>query len=318
MFAHVEDARGAQAWLGGLLGQVTSAELWTGPKPETTLNVALTCAGPTCARRLRERRWHLLEGVSRRHGRTREVLGDTGERAPAHWEHPFGTGSAHVLVTINALTAELLEGKLDVLRAGVHQADGVSIVYEQHAHLLVGVREHFGYADGLAQPAIAGVTPDRAPGGGVPEKEDTWRALALGEFILGYDDEDSLVDPLHRLPSAPAEPLGRSGTYMIYRKLSQDVALFRKTLHEAACLYGDGDEEKLAAKVAGRWRQWDAASRLTRCARSGASTRRIPRQRLSLSGRGMPTAPGVRSARTSVAPTHATRSAGRGSRTQAC
>ena len=81
---------------------------------------------------------------------------------------------------------------------------------------------------------------------------EAWRPLALGEFLLGYPDEDTLVDPQNRLPSAPAAPLGRSGTYMVYRKLRQDVALFRRVLRDAAVCYAGGDEELLAAKVVGR------------------------------------------------------------------
>jgi Dyp-type peroxidase family len=40
---------------------------------------------------------------------------------------------------------------------------------------------------------------------------------------------------------------------MVYRKLRQDVVLFRTTLREAATRY-EHDEEMLAAKVVGRWR----------------------------------------------------------------
>ena len=108
--------------------------------------------------------------------------------------------------------------------------------------------------DGFAQPALAGDDAgDRRVGGGVPEAKGAWRALAPGEFILGYEDEDTRVDPERGLPNAPADPFGRSGTYMVWRKLYQDVALFRHVLREAAELYEDGDHEKLAAKVVGRW-----------------------------------------------------------------
>ncbi|MHB8243297.1 MAG: Dyp-type peroxidase [Solirubrobacteraceae bacterium] len=254
MLLHIDHAPGGQAWLGVLLGQVTSAAPWSGSGPDTTLNVALTYTGLKAlgvpGDILETFSDEFREGMAAR----AEILGDLGESAPANWESPLGSGTAHVLVTINALDAQLLEDKLNAFRGAVEAADGVSIVHEQHAQLLKDVREHFGYADGFAQPAIAGVTDHRTLGGGVPEKEDRWRGLALGEFILGYEDEDSLVDPGRALPSAPTSPLGRSGTYMIYRKLSQDVALFRKTLREAAQLYEGGDEEKLAAKVAGRWR----------------------------------------------------------------
>ncbi len=69
--------------------------------------------------------------------------------------------------------------------------------------------------------------------------------------MLGYPDEDTLVDRLQRLPPAPADPLGASGTYMVWRKLHQDVALWRSTIARAAERYGDA--QRLAAKVVGRW-----------------------------------------------------------------
>jgi Dyp-type peroxidase family len=254
MFVHVDAATGGQGWLAGLLAQVTNAEHWSPPKPATTLNVALTFAGVRALGvpdgLLASFSDEFREGMAAR----AELLGDVGPSAPSNWEAPLGSGEGHVLVTIKTHTAAQLDRELADFRAGVERAASVSIVHEQHTQMLRGAREHFGYADGFAQPAIAEVTPHRTLGGGVPEKEDRWRGLALGEFILGYPDEDTLVDPQRRLPSAPEEPLGRSGTYMIYRKLSQDVALFRETLRDAARLYEGGDEEKLAAKVAGRWR----------------------------------------------------------------
>ena len=238
MLVHIADAAGGQAWLGGLLGQITNAEHWSGAKPATTLNVALTFTGLRALgvpdELLASFSDEFREGMAAR----AELLGDVGPSAPSNWEAPLGSGEGHVLVTIKcAHRPSSSNASSTDFRGGVEQAAGVSIVHEQHAQMLKGAREHFGYADGFAQPAIADVTPHRTLGGGVPEKEDRWRGLALGEFILGYPDEDTLVDPQRRLPSAPEEPLGRSGTYMIYRKLSQDVALFRETLRDAAQLY---------------------------------------------------------------------------------
>jgi Dyp-type peroxidase family len=69
--------------------------------------------------------------------------------------------------------------------------------------------------------------------------------------VLGYPDEDTLVDRERRLPPAPCDPLGASGTYMVWRKLYQDVARWRRTIGRAGKRYGDA--ELLAAKVVGRW-----------------------------------------------------------------
>jgi deferrochelatase/peroxidase EfeB len=40
---------------------------------------------------------------------------------------------------------------------------------------------------------------------------------------------------------------------MVWRKLYQDVALWRRVVRDAAALYENGDEHKLSAKVVGRW-----------------------------------------------------------------
>jgi Dyp-type peroxidase family len=251
LFVGVDDAVAGRAWLGALAGRVTTAESWTGGKPDTALNVAVTYAGlealdvPKAVRDTFSEEFQA--GMAARAG----LLGDTGDSAPSRWDDNLGTGAAHVLLTVNAKTAAHLESELDRLRD--EMPDAVRVMHTQHAQLLTGAREHFGFADGFAQPAIEGDSDERAPGGGVPESGGRWRALAPGEFILGYPDEDTRVDPQGRLPSAPADPLGRNGTYMIYRKLHQDVALFRRTLREAAALYPGGDELKLAAKVVGRW-----------------------------------------------------------------
>ncbi len=242
----------ARAWLAGAVDHVTSAAPWT-EKPLTTLNVALTAsglaalgvAGSTIATFSHEFR----QGMAAR----AEQLGDIGPSAPQTWQDGLGTGDAHVLLTINAQTAADHRRALGKMQDAMTAAGGVSVLFQQDAELLDGAREHFGFADGFAQPAIAGATEDKAAGGGVPERDGRWRPLAPGEFVLGYPDEDTNVDSRRRLPAAPAGALGANATYMVWRKLHQDVALWRRTITAAAERYPYGDERKLAAKVVGRW-----------------------------------------------------------------
>jgi Dyp-type peroxidase family len=243
----------ARAWFSGLLDHVTTAQPWPqGEKPLTTLNVAVTAAGlralgvsdevvGSFSREFRE-------GMSSRAA----LLGDVGPSDPESWEPGLGSGDAHVLLTINAQQPADHQRALGKMKDAMDAAGGLRIISQEDTELLPGSREHFGYADGFAQPAIEGSSDDRARGGGVPLKDGGWRPLAPGEFILGYPDEDTRVDPKRRLPNAPAAPLGRSGTYMVWRKLYQDVALWRRVMLDAARLY-DGDEQKLSAKVVGRW-----------------------------------------------------------------
>jgi len=244
----------ARAWFSGLLDHVTTAQEWApGVKPVTTLNVAVTAKGllklgvsesvvTTFSHEFRD-------GMATRSA----LLGDTGPSDPASWETGLGSGEAHVLLTINAKRPSDHQRALGKMRDAMDAAGGVSIIHQADTELLAGSREHFGYADGFAQPAIEGSSDDRTRGGGVPLKDGGWRPLAAGEFILGYPDEDTRVDPKGRLPNAPAAPLGKSGTYMVWRKLYQDVALWRRTMRDAAELYDAGDEHKLSAKAVGRW-----------------------------------------------------------------
>jgi Dyp-type peroxidase family len=252
IFVGVEDPAAGRAWLREIYDEVTTAVPWTGQRPDTTLNLAFTRAGLAALgvppKVVDSFSSEFRQGMA---GRNSE-LGDVGESDPAKWEDGLGTGAAHVLVTINALDDEKRDLALARLRTGLEGAG--SVVFEEDAELLNGTREHFGFADGFSQPSIEGVNEERVRGGGVLDNDGRWRPLALGEFILGYEDEESRVDRHRRLPSAPHAPLGRSGTYMVWRKLHQNVALFRQTLHDAAENYEHGDEDKLAAKIVGRWR----------------------------------------------------------------
>jgi Dyp-type peroxidase family len=91
----------------------------------------------------------------------------------------------------------------------------------------------------MSHPAIEG--------SGIPGSNPGERPLKPGEFILGYPDEIS------ETPAVPQpEALGRNGTYVIFRKLHQRVAAFRQYLKANST--SAGEEERLAAKMMGRWR----------------------------------------------------------------
>ncbi len=252
-FVHLDGGVGrSREWFAGLLEHVTTAEAWpVGAKPATTLNVAVTAAGlralgvgePAVQSFSREFR----EGMSSR----AVLLGDQGSSRPDTWEAGLGTGQAHVLLTINAREPAGHQRALAKMQAAMEAVGGAHVVHQQDTALLPGAREHFGFADGSSQPAVAGASEERVRGGGVPLARGRWRPLAAGEFVLGYPDEDSGGEL--DLPPAPAAPLGRSGTYVVWRKLHQDVALWRRVLRRASRHHPRGDEHLLAAKAVGRW-----------------------------------------------------------------
>src|SRR5258708_2573043 len=109
--------------------------------------------------------------------------------------------------------------------------------------------EHFGFRDGISQPfadADLGTPKPPPSGGGTPRPGGTWDPIALGELLLGYPDEDGLMQ------ARPANPeLRLNGTYMVFRKLEQDVVGFRRYLREQTGHYGP--DSQLAAQMMGRW-----------------------------------------------------------------
>jgi Dyp-type peroxidase family len=178
----------------------------------------------------------------------KQLLGDLGGSDPSRWEDCFKSGDAHVLVMISAKDRQALSERDEAIREAVARRGGASVVVTQLGAALPTGREHFGYADGFSQPAIAGSRFPDHPGAGAPSEKGDWRPIAAGEFILGYPDEQGA------LPAAPPpDELSRNGSYVVYRKLRQDVARFRRQLAEAAELYPGGEAE-LAAKLVGRWR----------------------------------------------------------------
>ncbi|MDF2697097.1 MAG: Peroxidase, partial [Labilithrix sp.] len=116
---------------------------------------------------------------------------------------------------------------------------GVEMIWRQDCRALATGREQFGFRDGIGYPAIEG-----SPLPGTNTRE---QPLKAGEFVLGYPDETGGFPPLPH-----PDILGRNGTYVVFRKLHQRVAEFRKYLKESA--RSEEEEELLAAKMMGRWR----------------------------------------------------------------
>ena len=247
IFLHIDDVDRARALLAATLSQVSTAEPWEDGPPPTSTHAAFTYSGlqtlgvpedilATFPAEFRE-------GMAAR----AERLGDRGPSAPEHWEPGLGTGEAHVLVTVHALDNEQLDERREILRQIGASAGATTVVNETRAEALDGGKDHFGFFDGIAQPAVAGSGVQARPGDGQPDGAGGWRDVRTGEFLHGHVDEDG------GLPDAPARPFNRNGTFEVYRKLSMDVAAFRTFCEEHGQHY-HGGPELLAAKIVGRWR----------------------------------------------------------------
>ncbi|MFP5317750.1 MAG: Dyp-type peroxidase [Acidimicrobiia bacterium] len=247
VFVSVEDGAAGRKWLGGLVEPVTTDAEWTEGAPAAAVNVAVTAAGLAALgvpQRLRATfDTAFLEGARAR----AEHLGDRGPSDPSRWHRGLGDGSAHILVTVNVRDRETLGDHVAPVLEGVGApGSGLAVVHRREAALLGNRRDHFGFADGFAQPHVEDGDSPATARWKMPKLRRDARLMKPGEFVLGYEDEDGV------LPDAPAPPLGKNGTYAVYRELHQDVAAFRRFLNEKGPAFGGG--EVLAAKIVGRWR----------------------------------------------------------------
>ena len=149
-----------------------------------------------------------------------DVLGDVGDSAPDKWEDPFRDGSGHVMVMVSAKDPAALAERQSGIVGAIERRGGATVVGLQDGAALEGGREHFGYADGFAQPSIEGSGFAPEPGAGAVRR----LAAAQGRrVLLGYTDEQGSLPP-----APPPDDFGVNGSYLVYRKLHQDVAAFRR------------------------------------------------------------------------------------------
>jgi Dyp-type peroxidase family len=260
LFLKIENAVKAKEWLRSLLQQqrITTSQ-WT-TKPETAVNVAFACSGLQALSAPQE----LLQSFPKEFSegmiepnRSRQ-LGDLGINAPTHWEHPWHPDSDTVdLLLILQSHPAKLESLYCDYEAELAQS-GLQILAVETGYLRDDRKEHFGFHDSISQPVIEGSPQAKKLNS---SHQDLTKA---GEFILGYLNEDG------NYPSTPTVPIaqdpnadlallsetalkdfGRNGSYLVFRKITQDVAGFRQYFHNT---FSTPEERiRMAAKVVGRW-----------------------------------------------------------------
>jgi Dyp-type peroxidase family len=253
LFLHFEDASRAATFIHRLMGEVTTGQRWDAGKPESTVNIAFTHRGLSAlelpAATLLSFPVEFQQGMKKRAA----ILGDTGRNSPESWDELWREDRVHAWLGVNASSLEALNARCADMLTVMREINGAILLDAQDAASLVvnGVsttKEHFGYTDGFGNPDYLGVERKSQPGQGKLTSNGTWAPLATGELLLGYADEAG------ELPVAPVPHiLASNGTFMVYRKLHQNLATFRTYLDEHAPLYAGG-KEKLAAKFIGRWR----------------------------------------------------------------
>ncbi len=235
---HIDDAAGGRALLGRMSAHIPSAAGWTEDR-DAWIGVALSHAGlvalglPDAS--LKSFPLPFQQGMAARAAQLR----DTGSNAPEHWDAAFKPGTCHVALTIYARDDAALALAVARAMAELDAAQGVTLVATHRFGADADAKNPFGFRDSISQPAVAG--------SGVPALPGQERAIAAGEFILGEPSETGA-------PVAMPEPavLGRNGSFVVLRKYESDVGAFNDFVRANAD--GEAAQEKLAAKLVGRWR----------------------------------------------------------------
>lgn len=278
VFLNIRNAESGRHFIGDITKKVTTSVNWGEgvgeiKQPHWTVNVALTYQGlkdldlPTSS--LIGFSPEFVAGMKQR----KDILGDDGSSSPEYWDPIWQRNrekredDVHIFISLNALSPDFLEQAYVWLKDAVakyqHEIvilggnigdDGAHLDYQDVKVVMEDgkptSKEHFGYTDGIGDPVFEGMPANslNKNGRGKQMEDGSWAPLATGEFLLGHFDE------ANEYPPAP-EPrlLARNGTYMVYRKLHENVATFDAYLNEHGKKY-PGGKELLAAKFVGRWR----------------------------------------------------------------
>lgn len=278
-FLHFSDTAEAKLFLLDIINKITTAEPWTtteepatetsthkeSNKPSATMNIAFTYTG-LASLKLPERSLKgfpvdFTMGMAARN----VLLGDTGVSAPDQWDDIWQEGKVHAWVSLNGESDSAIAdqfSKLQVslknfpsveLLSGHKGPNGSTLNYQDASAVfengLPTAKEHFGFTDGIGNPYFEGCgnNPDRIPGRGKLMRDGSWQPLATGEFILGHPDEAREYPP-----AAEPKLLSRNGTFMVYRKLHENVDTFNNYIDDLAKNF-DGSKDLLMAKMSGRW-----------------------------------------------------------------
>lgn len=267
LFLQIQEPKTAKVWLQNLIPEITTSKIWPKTpdgktqKPDITLSIAFTYAGlkvlnlpqDTLDTFSRE----FIEGMTASY--RSQLLGDTEESSPQYWDLGGSQNpEIHLLIILYGMTPELLLSKRKDL---LQTFSGVAIVAEESGYRPPSEKEHFGFHDSISQPRIEGNSPKINP-------EDVNQVVKAGEFILGYPNQYNMLpstpvvpieaDVQNLLPLFPANELpnfkdfGFNGTYLVYRKLAQQVAAFWQYIAQQSESHPE-IMKILASKCVGRW-----------------------------------------------------------------
>lgn len=263
IFVSIPDDEVGQAWISVVASAITSsADIETarerfraGEKvPNTTwVNLALSHTGLAALGRsedeLRQFPRAFRAGMTRRARR----VGDTEANAPSNRPTPYQERLDGIVIVgaddPDDLTAEIERQRALATTAGV----GVVHVELGAARPAETAHERFGFRDNISQPGLRGSTAPENPNDekqGIPGQDLLWP----GESVLGYARQGGVGAGDEPGPVARSGPdWTDNGSYLVFRRLTQDVSGFRGFVADIAQTQGMS-EELAGAKIVGRYK----------------------------------------------------------------
>ena len=185
---------------------------------------------------------------------------------PSKWVVGGAGNSADMVVILAADTCEDLQ-ELQALIAEQADLANFKLIFKQYGNTLPGPlrgHEHFGFKDGISQPGVRGklsatpgdyITPryiDHSDGRRLyyskPGQLLTWP----GQYLLGEERQSTEYHD-RSAPAATNFPgWARRGSYLVVRRLDQDVGAFWKFVIRTASTVGI-PPARFAAMLVGRW-----------------------------------------------------------------
>jgi Dyp-type peroxidase family len=246
----VTELTAARKWLRLIAGEITTG---TQRKTDYCLNIAFTASGlehiGLTEKELATFPVAFQEGMIT--ATRQQILGDDGTNEPVHWSWGNTANPVDILLLVFAQDDIELKLRVPLIEQEIVSNGGIVVIEKLKAGRQPDSHEHFGFLDGVGQPVIEGTGQE------VRQKERTDHATVVkaGEFVLGYENEMQTIDPLPEVSTM--KDFGRNGTYLVFRQLEQHVHKFWNYLKSTAAASGNGDvseQEKLGAKIVGRWK----------------------------------------------------------------
>jgi Dyp-type peroxidase family len=191
------------------------------------------------------------------------ILGDIGASDPSQWVPPFNHSSdVHAVLIIAADHSHALQQKFRSITETPAFTAGVEILLNQPGRTRLDLpgHEHFGFKDGISQPGIRGVDPPDDPIGNPNQGHPGQALLWPGEFIIGYATQIATAKAgvdgpnLDPGPDSAANPAWTvDGSYLVFRRLRQDVAGFERHVSELTQALG-WSIDLTGAKLVGRYK----------------------------------------------------------------